>query len=342
MTALMKTADHAAETPLIYRSDLPPQQLASLPGQLKRLLFGIAPHETTCEGRGFLGGSLQARARIEAVGTCFAHGYHAGLEETRLDKIQQRVEQLEAPWRGFAYEGTGMALYLLDRLTPWKRDRFERFLAGPGAPYRYLALVGAGWAMARLPRFFDLNQCLAGLEPELRYLAMDGYGFHMGYFQWDKYGVRQESDSRLTGYALRAFDQGLGRSLWFVRVLDIDAIAETIHTFAEHRHSALWAGVGLAAGYAGGVTPEALERLKNFAGVHRAALAQGVAFAAAAHSDAGLEPAHTQLASRIVAGLPMPELVKCFHQSRPQEHSARASLLYEVWRQRLQGALASS
>lgn len=330
------------EALVIYAQETSQVGTADLIGQLKRLLFGIAPQETSCAGRGFIGGSGQARARVEAVGTCFAHGYHAALEETRLERLQQRVEQLDMAWRGFAYEGAGMALYLLDQLTLWRRDRFAQFLAGPGARYQYLALVGAGWAMARLPPFFELHHRLEQLEPVLRYLAMDGYGFHMGYFHWPKYGIRQEQDARLSGYALRAFDQGLGRSLWFVRVLDIDAIAETIKTFAEHRHSALWAGVGLAAGYAGGVSAEALERLRAHAGAHRAALAQGVGFAATAHAETGIEPAHTQLASQLLAGLPMSSLVQRCIQARPADSMESTSLLYEVWRQRIQQELSSA
>src|SRR4030095_1282866 len=150
---------------------------------------------------------------LEKVGSCFAAGYHAGLEAAGVEAATARIErEVDREHRGFAYEGAGMALALLDTLIPGRRDRLARFLAGPGDAHAYIVHVGAGWILARLP--LSPESLLARLrDPLLRWLALDGYGFHEGFFRWPRAVERREVPRKLPGYARRVFDQGLGRSL---------------------------------------------------------------------------------------------------------------------------------
>ena len=43
------------------------------------------------------------------------------------------------------------------------------------------------------------------------------------------------------------FDQGLGRSFWFVNGGNPELIAQTIHSFPDSRQADFWSGIGLAA-----------------------------------------------------------------------------------------------
>ena len=90
-----------------------------------------------------------------------------------------------------------MGLYLLDLLTPWNRGRLGGFLAGPGAEHAYMVHVGAGWALAQLR--LRVDRALAHLDPLLGWLAVDGYGFHQGYFRWPESVDRQWVPRSLAG-----------------------------------------------------------------------------------------------------------------------------------------------
>src|SRR6185436_14746696 len=101
----------------------------------------------------------------------------------------------------------------------------------------------------------------------------------------------------------RAFDQGLGRSLWFVSGANVDRARAWIEAFAPTRRRDLWSGVGLAATYAGGLDRAGLEALRSAAPDYRAELAQGAAFAAEARRRAGNLVAHTETACAVLCDL---------------------------------------
>jgi enediyne biosynthesis protein E3 len=306
----------------------------SVLGRIRRRLFGISTEEALFARRGFRGGDLRIRGHLERIGRGFLHGYHAALSEDRPDRLASDVDAIESELRGFAFEGAGMGLYMLDLLGPWKRDRLSQFLAGPGAAHVYMVHVGAGWALAQLARKVDRS--LARFDPLLGWLAVDGYGFHHGYFHWFGTIECRQAPQRLSGYARRVFDQGLGRSLWFVDGAESDRIAATIARFPPSRHADLWSGVGLACAYAGGVSTEGIDALIAVAGSHLPQLAQGVAFAAKARERAGNLSRHTQLASRIICGMPAEDAARLTDRALidlPADHAVPA---YEVWRQRIQ------
>jgi hypothetical protein len=307
-------------------------------GKLSKLVFGISPEEATFSRRGFSSGDEGVRLRLERVGETFLGGYHAALEADDDESLARRLSAFEAETRGFAFEGAAMGLALIDFLRPRGRKRLGPFLEGPGSAHAYMMHVGAGWALARLPR--DAAKTLEEFDPLLRWLVIDGYGFHEGYFHWPAYVVRQERPRRLSGYALRAFDQGLGRSLWFVEGGDVERLAAAVAAFDEARRADLWSGVGLACAYAGGADADGLEALRAGAGRFSPQLAQGAAFAAKARERAGNPAGHTDAACRVLCGLSAREAAVVTDAALRHLPPDVDGLAYEVWRQRIAGRFA--
>ncbi|HEX4952500.1 MAG TPA: DUF1702 family protein [Thermoanaerobaculia bacterium] len=304
-------------------------------GRLARSLFGISAREVSFDVRGFHGEGA-ARHHLETVGGAFVAGYNHGLEARDLADLEARLGSVPRERLGFAYEGAAMAVALLDAVQPWRRAQLPAFLAGPSAPHVYLAYVGIGWAIARLP--LGRERRLLALDPVLRWLAIDGWGFHEAFFHPQRAVYRQAVPSRFQGYARRAFDHGVGRSLWFVEGAGAERIAATIGRFAPERHSDLWSGVGLASAYAGGVPRTELERLRSLAGAHLPALAQGVVFANKARMVADNVTPETALACDVFCGLD-PEAVLELNDELGESLPPDAEIpAYEVWRRRIQEA----
>lgn len=203
--------------------------------------------------------------------------------------------------------------------------------------HTYMLHVGAGWAVARVPwarRRFE--RALTSFDPLLRWLAVDGYGFHEGFFNWRRMYEACDVPAGLSAYGRRVFDHGLGRCSWFVGCGDPERIAGIVARFPAARRGDLWCGVALAATYAGGCPESSLQALRSLGEPHRAALAQGAAFAAKARLRAANETPHTEVAARVFCGISAVEAAAITDEcliALPPDGDEPA---YEAWRRRIQ------
>jgi hypothetical protein len=178
--------------------------------------------------------------------------------------------------------------------------------------------------MRVLTRYRNLN----------KWLALDGYGFHEGYFNWRRSVVQHRVPMGLTADAAQVFDQGLGRSLWFVRGADPSSVAAAIASFEAVRHNDLWSGIGLAAAYAGSATANDLRILRESAAPHEVALVQGVVFAAEARRRARNPVAHTELACTELLGMSCGAAADIAIETLPTEGDSLSA--YRQWRLAIQ------
>lgn len=303
-------------------------------GSIRRGLLGLSPEETNFSQRGFRGATVEMQARLEQVGATFVGGYHAALEHDDLEALLDELTRVDLELRGFAFEGAAMGMALRDGLTPWRSARLPRFLLGAGDAHAYMVHVGVGWVWARLP--FGFRPARKKLDPLLRWLAFDGWGFHEGFFHWPKYIAGQAAPRRLVGYERRVFDQGLGRSFWFVNGGNPELIAQTIVNFSAGRRADLWSGIGLAATYAGLVSEGVLGELRQRAGLNAPQLAQGAAFAAKARQRAGNLTPYTNRATEILCELPAEDAARLCDTTLANLPANASPPAFEIWRQRLQ------
>ena len=293
--------------------------------------------QTRLDVRGFHKKSPESQELLERIGATFLEGYAYAAEAKTIADATERLEQLSDRFRGFAYEGAGMGFAVRDGLPFGPTNLNERFLAGSGQPHVYMVYVGMGWAMARLPRFRWPKP--ARLDPLLLWLLLDGYGFHQAYFHTEKYVGQQYRDPAFpwpdkasSDYANRAIDQGIGRALWFIRGSDPVLATSTVDEFDERRRGDLYAGIGLAATYAGGVTEDELVTLWERAGDYRPQVAQGCCFAVECRFRAGNLVPHNELAARVLCGRSARETAQVALDLRPERAVGGDLPAYEVWR----------
>ncbi|MCG5216096.1 DUF1702 family protein [Streptosporangium sp. KLBMP 9127] len=296
--------------------------------------------ETKLATRGFHVKNEAAKELLETVGESFLAGFAYAAEARSATEAEDRLEQIPVRFRGFAYEGAGMAFAILDAMSPGSGRRMSESLAGRGDAHIYMIYVGIGWGMARLPRFLWPKSDT--LDPLLLWLVHDGYGFHQAYFHTQKYVHEQFQDPRFPwpgggthAYSARAIDQGIGRALWFVGGTDVDRVTSLIGKFPERRRADLYAGVGLAATYAGGAPEDELVELRERADAYRPQLAQGSAFAAEARVRAGLLVPHNAVATRVICGTTPEKAAATCQETRPAGPVSGELPAFELWRQRI-------
>jgi len=281
------------------------------------------------------------RARLEAIGAAFTAGYQAALEEREPAAIAARLDRVEPERQGFAAEGVGMGLALLDGLAPGRsgrRDRLRRYLEGPGEQQSYMLHAGAGWALA-FP-FLSGRALLARLDPLLGAIALDGYGFYRAYF----FPRRTIDHGRLprwiSGAASRSFDVGVGRRLWFLDT-ETERLPALAAAFPEDRRADLWAGLGEACSFGGGREAGTVAALHRAAGPFLPAFAQGIAFAAEARDRGGIPAEQTELACRTVWERSAADTAAVVRDTRPGLPGTGPAA-FEAWRRRIRERFTSS
>jgi hypothetical protein len=319
----------------------------TLASKLRRRILTPPMSETKLSVRGFNEKTPESRDLLEKVGESFLTGYAYAAEAGRAIEAERSLETIPYRFRGFAYEGAGMALGVRDGLPFGSRNHVRDFLAGTAVKHLYMVYVGVGWSLARVPRFRWRAATNGITDHLLRWLVLDGYGFHQAYFKTDRYVRDQYREPNFpwpaddpTGYADHAIDQGIGRATWFVCGSDPELVAATFAEFDERRRPDLYAGAGLAASYAGGGDEAELVRFRDLAGEYRPQLAQGSAFAASARVTQELVVPHTELATRVFCGLTPQEADQLCTDTRPtgQEGDTPA---FEVWRRRIAESIAT-
>jgi enediyne biosynthesis protein E2 len=309
-------------------------------GSVRRLVLSPQLADVTFAKRGFPAEPSPGAQRLEAIPQAVVCGFEWGIDARDQWEVERRLDLVDTEMRGFAYEGVTMAFTVLDAMGRGHRTR--DLLLGPGRRHIFLAYIGMGFAMARLPRQLWKKAVpdLGGepYHPTMSWLAVDGYGFDRAYFETPRWvdAQRVPKPYRWEGspdYFLRAADQGIGRALWFICGGRAPDVAAAVRRFAGHRQPDLWSGVGLAATFAGGSDPDGLGALRRAAGDDGEQLALGAVLAVKARSYAGLVPDYTTTACQALADLSVDKAVALADATAV--HSPGSEPAYELWRQRI-------
>jgi hypothetical protein len=324
---------------------------ATLFGSIRKRLTAPPAAEVMFTTRGFATDDAPAREQLEFSAFQLMLGFEFGVEQKRQDDVVLRLESVQREYRGFAYEGAAMGLALRDAMSPTGGHRHvESFLAGPefdsapGSKHVFMSYLGVGFTLAHLPKML-WKRALPDYRkladyPAMRWLVMDGYGFHLAYFDHEKYVNGQHVGRGYPGfdpdpYTNRAIDQGIGRAMWFVHGANVKRYVAAIKRFPETRQPDLFAGAGVAASYAGGVELADLEWLMDAAGPYRAEVAQGAVFALRARVVSDTLTPHNDLAAKVFCGCTPEEANEIGAVENPILGRDDSGETYELYRQRI-------
>src|SRR3954447_14702857 len=119
-------------------------------GSIRRRLLTPSLRDVSFAGRGFPPAPPDVSRTLEAVPQAVICGFEWGIDARDQWEVERRLELVDPQHRGFAYEGATMAFTVLDAMGRTHRTR--DLLLGPGQRHIFLAYIGIGFAMARLPR----------------------------------------------------------------------------------------------------------------------------------------------------------------------------------------------
>jgi enediyne biosynthesis protein E3 len=191
--------------------------------------------------------------------------------------LDGHLSGIDPEFVGFAVEGASMGLFMR-REKHGDAASLAAFQAGPWGRYGALIYAGIGLGLGEFN--LPVAPAVEAADDLMAAFIVDGYAFHFGFIEPAAHLNGQPWPDGIDGDVGRVFDVGLARSLWFGRAGAASLVASSVTAFDEARHEDLWAGIGFAATYAGGLSESDVAVLFDAAGPHRAVLAAGSALAA--------------------------------------------------------------
>lgn len=234
--------------------------------------------------------------------------------EPNNDTLIAYLHTTDTQFRSIAYEGAAMSrglwdISLGDTLTHW-----TAYMQLTGS-HSVQVHIGLGWALAQ--RQVPLSTYLQGISPIMQARVLDGYGYYDGMFR-NRTSVRDKVIPEvIKGTDLHAYDQGVGRSLWYIAKGDLSKLNKLIEGFADSRKADLWRGIGIASAYVGGCDETMLQSIWQEAGTYQTALAAGAVFLAHSRHDASTINEETELTCRTWCKLSAADVVSLMDQAYP-------------------------
>jgi len=253
--------------------------------------------------------------RMATVRSIFEDVLMAANAEPDDKTLIKYLETQDVHFRSIAYEAAAMSRALSDIAAGSTLQLWTAFMQLT-KPHAVQVHIGLGWALAQ--RQPQILPAISDLTPIMQARVLDGCGYYDGMFR-SRSSVRDKIiPEEIKAHHLRAYDQGLGRSLWYTAKGDTAALLKLINGFTNERKPDLWRGAGIAVTYIGGCEEDVLNDLFNQAHPYEIQLASGAALLARARAHADTPNPDAELTCRLWCHMQANEAVQLMDDAEPK------------------------
>lgn len=256
--------------------------------------------------------------------------FQVAKEHASTLEINQLINFLQATEKEFlpvAYEGAAMELALND-LT--ERDSIFKWkqLLDASKKYACQIYIGMGWAIAQQKKS-ELS-FLDQLSHNMQFRLWDGCGYYDGIFRQRQSIKGQKRSEHIQPKDFQAYDEGVGRSIWYICKGDETKVKELITTFDKERHSDLWRGVSIACCFVGGFDENKLRALFVSSGEHKIQLRIGAAMVAKSRIEADCSTEDIELANQVFNGMSAIEAMKITVKNKTVQNFSFSTFIQQM------------
>jgi enediyne biosynthesis protein E3 len=216
--------------------------------------------------------------KIEKVISTFRSAQELA-ENLAHDELIEKLNSYDPEFRSVAFEAASMAIAASDfqQSEIVQASLWKDFYSVHKVLYEVQLLTGFGWALAshqKKPADF-LNQfdSLSAIR------ILDGYGYYYGLLRSRMCIADMQIPEDIHNDLQFAFDQGLGRRMWYIGKGDLERLMAMLKKFPEERKANLWRGIGTASAFVGGIDLKMYDELGRLSGNHKKQLTIGKLFA---------------------------------------------------------------
>lgn len=244
---------------------------------------------------------LSISARMNTIRVIFENS--KALAETGIepDHILEDLDRIDIEYRYVAYEGASMGFALCDFSNGEHLDQWHQFAKQGKDQNNAQIHVGLGWAIAQQNHNAELH--LPTMEPMLQNRVVDGCGYYDGIFRQKRSVGSGESVTDYPVIFSKAYDQGIGRSIWYICKGESEKVSSLIQHFSEERQPGLWRGIGVAASCVGGFDESLMKALIFGSGNYASQLIMGAIITAHSRFKSGSLNDWTEAACHLWGGI---------------------------------------
>jgi len=275
--------------------------------------------------------------QMEKISSIFQHALQVSTEQIDADPLMY-INTVDLEFRAVAYEGVAMG-YALTDLEAGTLRQWRAFMRTSPVAYLPHIHVGLGWAVAKkqVPSLSFIDP----LEPIMQFRVADGCGYYDGTFRKLQTITKRERSKAIEPKDFQAYDQGVGRSIWYHSKGDNDLVSSAIQQFDVARAADLWRGVGIACSFVGGCEANRLRHLHQLASPHQQQLAIGAAFTARARTQTNSVTKSSELACQIWGNLSVEMATQLTEATQPNTKNV-GDEVYKIWVSKLESELQLS
>lgn len=258
--------------------------------------------------------------------------FHA-VGDDNMDAIVASLDGMKVTERVVVCEGSFYGAIFQDISRPLEVSRTAQL--AEMAPQHIGGLgLGLGHAFSNMKLAPDITPELS--ESYVGWLAMDAYGMHEGYFRWFDSIQKMREPVELPAIAREAFDQGLGRAIYFISGGHAQTIVDLVNRFPLARRFSLWRGIGLMTGFWGIDDEAQIKRLLKLSGVGRPHFQQGITWAVSMRYDMNEVEDFTKAAAETGCGASVLEIASLAQElmQKVPGHPAESRTLFN-WQNQL-------
>ncbi len=240
---------------------------------IPRFIFHVSEFEKQIRRRSHTNTLGKKADWIWTVSESYFYGYNQGLVAGKsFDTLKQRLDNIDPELRGFAYEGAGTALALLEVISPFHKKDLKIFLNKYAKNHYKTTSAGIGIAYARIGA--SLKKKLLNFDTETAEFIIDGYAFYYGCLKNIDF-MNITPPYWMTENQQQVFIRGFGRSLWFRVNGNIGDAAKIIKKCNEADQEILWKGLAIGCAYAGKLLANELSLFQHYANKHLTSIVEG-------------------------------------------------------------------
>ena len=214
--------------------------------------------------------------RIEIIQSSFQAGK---LAAERLNSILEIALDSSIPneFVSVYYEGLSMGIALKSISEKQDLTDWQLFFNVHGNKHTSQVYVGLGWALCQLDQ--PIEKVLENIDAKWKLRVLDGYGYCSALLKRRATIRNQIIPQHIPHNFQSGFDQGIGRSLWYIAKGDVERLKRNVDLFSSNRHADLWRGIGIAITFVGGIESHHIKELETVANQWMTELKVGVLMA---------------------------------------------------------------